>query len=142
MRYRAFARLLALTAVMALAVAGPTSAGPLVPSPLQNISIPSPFAGCDVSGQGGTNYVNSEVEPWVAVNPTDASNIIAVWQQDRWSNGGARGLLTAASHDGGGTWAYSFAHFSSCSGGTPANGGNYERASDPWVTFSPNGDAY
>jgi hypothetical protein len=142
MRHRALTRLLVLTAVMALAIAGPTSAGTLAPSPLQNISIPSPFAACDVSGQGGTNYLNSEVEPWVAVNPADASNIVAVWQQDRWSNGGARGLLTAASHDGGASWTHSFAHFSSCSGGTAANGGNYERASDPWVTFSPNGDVY
>jgi hypothetical protein len=29
-----------------------------------------------------------------------------------------------------------------CTGGTLANGGSYERASDPWVTISPNGNAY
>src|SRR5439155_1365984 len=29
-----------------------------------------------------------------------------------------------------------------CAGGTDANGGNYQRASDPWITFAPNGDAY
>jgi hypothetical protein len=29
-----------------------------------------------------------------------------------------------------------------CAGGTAANGGNYERASDPWVSFGPDGTAY
>jgi hypothetical protein len=50
--------------------------------------------------------------------------------------------VTAYSFDGGATWGFSFAHFSTCSGGTPANGGDFDRASDPWVTFAPNGDAY
>jgi hypothetical protein len=45
-------------------------------------------------------------------------------------------------HDGGATWSTSFPHFSTCAGGTPANGGDYERPSDPWVSFAPNGDAY
>jgi len=29
-----------------------------------------------------------------------------------------------------------------CTGGTAANGGNYGRASDPWLAISPNGTAY
>ncbi len=32
--------------------------------------------------------------------------------------------------------------FSRCAGGTVANNGDYERATDPWVTFSPNGTAH
>lgn len=110
-------------------------------APLALVSAPSPFADCTVGGPG-TSYVNAEVEPWVAVNPTNADNIIGVYQQDRWNNGGAHGLVTAVSHDGGATWARTWAHFSTCSGGTTGNGGNYDRASDPWVTFAPNGDAY
>jgi hypothetical protein len=112
--------------------------------PLALVSGPSPFApGCEGTPQpSSTNYLNAEVEPWVDVNPTNPNNIIAVWQQDRWSNGGAHGLLTAATHDGGATWSFTFPHFSTCAGGTAANGGNYDRASDPWVTFSPNGHAY
>jgi hypothetical protein len=137
-------RLLALLGVFALALAASSAAGVFTRSPLQNVSVSSPFAGCDISGQaaGGTNFLNSEVEPWVEFNPTNPRNVIAVWQQDRWSNGGARGLLTAVTHDGGATWETTFPHFSTCAGGTTANGGNYERSSDPWVTFSPNGDAY
>src|ERR671931_404496 len=60
----------------------------------------SPFATCTVGGPG-TNFVNSEVEPFVAVNPTNPKNIVGVFQQDRWSNGGAHGLFTSTSHDGG-----------------------------------------
>src|SRR5207244_12250830 len=115
---------------LALAASGPVDVSGL-----------SPFAGCTVGGPG-TNFVNSEVEPFVAVNPVNPSNIVGVFQQDRWSNGGAHGLVTSTSHDGGKTWTESWAHFSTCSGGTAANGGNYDRASDPWVTFAPNGDVY
>lgn len=105
------------------------------------VSGPSPFASCTIGGPG-TNYVNAEVEPRVAVNPTDPKNIVGVFQQDRWSNGGAHGLVAGVSHDGGATWGETWAHFSTCSGGTAANGGNYDRASDPWVSFAPNGDVY
>ena len=37
----------------------------------------------------------------------------------------------------GTTWTKSFAKFSACSGNAA-----YDRASDPWVTFDPNGNAY
>ena len=143
MRSRAGIASFALAIALILIVAGPSTAGPFTVSPLTLVSGPSPFADCDISGQPvGTNFLNAEVEPWVEVNPTNSANVIAVWQQDRWSNGGARGLVTAVSHNGGVSWTRTFAHFSTCSGGTPANGGNYERASDPWVTFSPDGVAY
>ena len=122
MRWRTVVRLLALAGVVTLATVAPSTAGPFTRSDLQVVSGPSPFAGCDISGQPGVNFLNSEVEPWVEVNPTNPDNIIAVWQQDRWSNGGARGLLTAVSHDGGDSWATTFPHFSTCAGGTPANG--------------------
>ncbi|HEY3210952.1 MAG TPA: sialidase family protein, partial [Actinomycetota bacterium] len=121
---------------------------PAAANPYQTINVslasgPSPFASCDISGDVGTNYLDTEVEPWVAVDPNDSNHLVAVWQQDRWNNGGARGLMTGVSFDGGLTWpVQTFAHFSKCSGGTPANGGDFDRASDPWVTISPNGDVY
>jgi len=90
----------------------------------------------------GTLYANAEVEPFVAVNPHDANNLVGVWQQDRWSNGGAKGLLTGASFDGGRTWTQHMAAFSRCTGGNAGNGGDWERASDPWVTISPDGTAH
>jgi hypothetical protein len=146
---RAATVILALMILLPLAAA---SAGPYVvtavhqasgtPSPANGNS---PFASCDISGfllPGETNYVNTEMEPWVAVNPTDHSNIIGVYQQDRYVFGGARGLGAAVTHDGGATWSATHPAFSICAGGTEANGGNFQRASDPWVTFAPNGHAY
>src|SRR4029453_8127853 len=104
---------------------------------------PSPFAGCAVgAAPGSVLYPNAEEEPWVDVNPTNPNNLIAVWQQDRWSDGGAHGLVTAVSHNGGVTWTRTFPHFSTCAGGTAANGGAYDRGSDPWVSFGPDGTAY
>lgn len=112
----------------------------------------SPIAGClGDQANSGINFVNSELEPWVAVNRTDGpdadgilgDNLIGAYQQDRWNNGGSRGVVTSSSLDGGLTWTVNPNTKSSiCTGGTAANGGNYERASDPWVDFSPNGTAY
>ena len=134
--------LLALaTGALALTVAGSAFAYPYGISSPVLVSTPSPFAGCTVGGPG-TNFPNSEVEPFLAVNPANPSNMVGVFQQDRWSNGGAHGLVASTTHDGGATWSESWAHFSTCSGGTAANGGDYGRASDPWVTFAPNGDVY
>lgn len=100
------------------------------------VSGPSPYAGCAIGGPG-TNYPNAEVEPYVAVNPTWPLDIVGVWQQDRWSNGGAHGLVAGFSFDGGVTWGETPLPFSACAGGL-----GYERASDPWVSFGPDGTAY
>jgi hypothetical protein len=123
-------------------VAG-AGAGTFTVAPLTLVSGLSPFAGCTVgTAPGSVLYPNAEEEPWVDVNPTNPNNLIAVWQQDRWSDGGAHGLVTGVSHDGGLTWKATFPHFSICAGGTAANGGDFERASDPWVSFGPDGTAY
>jgi hypothetical protein len=114
-------------------------------APLVRVSGASPIAGsnCGLAGQTGTVYPNSEVEPWVDVNPADKDNLIGAWQQDRWSNGGSRGNVVGASSDGGLTWSVvSNTKNSLYTGGTQANGGAYQRASDPWVTISTNGTAY
>jgi hypothetical protein len=107
------------------------------------VSGATPFApGCDGAAGLGTLYAGAEVEPMIAVSPTDADHVVAVWQQDRWSNGGARGLVTAASQDGGRTWARAAPAFSRCAGGNGANGGDYARATDPWVSFATDGTAW
>ena len=65
------------------------------------VSPVSPFvANCEGVGQAGTSYPNAEVEPSVAVNPANPDNLVGAWQQDRWSNGAARGLSTGISFDG------------------------------------------
>jgi len=104
------------------------------------VSGASPFDGCladDTSSQPGEVFRDSEVEPWVAVNPRDADHIIASWQQDRWSTGGARGLVTGVSFDGGRSWREVVVP-----GLTFCSGGEFLRASDPWLTFTPRGEVY
>ena len=144
---------LAVAALTAVALAPQAGAVPAAnEGPAVAVSGGSPIIGClGDQPASGTNFVNSEIEPWMAVNPTDGpdsdgilgDNLIGAWQQDRWSNGGSRGIVTASSPDGGLTWTTNATTKSSvCTGGTVANGGNYERASDPWVDFSPNGTAY
>jgi hypothetical protein len=129
---RLFLTTTALAVALALAPVSPAAAVSLV-----RVSSPSPYAACTIGGPG-TNYVNAEVEPWVAVNPANPSNIIGTWQQDRWSNGGAHGLVAGFSSDGGATWGETTLPFSACAPG----GLNYERASDPWVSIGPDGTAY
>ena len=114
-----------------------------LPTVLAQASASSPFApGCDGTPPVGTAYVNAEVEPMIAINPRNPNNMVGVWQQDRWSTGGAQGMLAGASFDGGRTWTRSMAAFSRCAGGNAGNGGDYARSSDPWVSFAPDGTVH
>jgi hypothetical protein len=98
---------------------------------LVRVSGTSPFAGsnCGLAGQTGKNFLDSEVEPFVDVNPAKGDNIIGVWQQDRWSNGGSRGNVVGPSLDNGTSWRIvSRTKNSLCTGGTADNGGRRLRA--------------
>jgi photosystem II stability/assembly factor-like uncharacterized protein len=134
-RYLLLAVLLALT----LGPASVAAAGSYIAAPPLKISDLSPFPpGCNGAPQTGRVYPNSEVEPQVDVNPTNSLNIVGAWQQDRWTDGGANSLIAGVSMDGGATWTQvPIPGITRCGGG-----GEYERATDPWVSFAPNGDVY
>ena len=74
-----------VTALAVLSILLPVaaaSAGPYGTVSVSQASGASPFASCDISGflfPGEVNWVSSELEPFVAVNPTDPSNIIGVY---------------------------------------------------------------
>jgi len=124
---------LALTSVPALASPLPKAVvGPV------NVTGKTPFPGCTAgSTPTSVNHPGAEVEPWISVNPKDPHNIVTEYQQDRWNDGGAHGLVASVTHDGGRHWRQVVVPgLSQCSGGT------YERASDPGVSFAPNGDLY
>ncbi len=57
-------------------------------------------------------------------------------QQDRWNNGGDRGLAAGVSIDGGSSWSVVPLPFSACASNAPAEL-QFGRASDPWVSFGP-----
>jgi hypothetical protein len=130
---------LVIGALVLVAVAG--AAPPIVASPG-----PSPFSPTGIHpcgnadfaaeqlAQGSVLYPGAEIEPR---STRYGSTIVAEYQQDRWNDGGARGLVTSVSHDNGLTWKRVVVPgISACSGG------EYLRASDPWVSFAPNGDLY
>jgi len=79
----------------------------------------------------------TEAEPSLAVDPGDERHLVAGYQEDRFETGGARALTFAVSRDGGQHWAEGL-----LPGLTPATGGPFERASDPWVAFGPDGRVY
>ena len=130
-----FASASILSGAAALVFASTALAG----SSVQVSGATSPYAACvPAPTQPGRNYLNAEVEPQLAVNPVHPGNLVGQWHQDRWSNGGARGIAGAYSTNGGVTWTDVTVPFSSCAPGGLAD----ERASDPWVSFGPDGTAY
>ncbi len=131
-------RLISWVGVMLASMVPAMAAGPQVQSgPLRQVSGGSPFVDCtadNIPGQSGTVFIGSEVEPWIDVNPNNADHMVGTWQQDRWSDGAARGLVTAVSMDGGATWETVI-----IPGLTQCSGGLFKRASDPWLSFGPDG---
>ena len=148
--------MLALTLALALALAAaPESIGLALAASDQNdhpdlprVSGASPFT-ADCNGPAfpiSAAYVNAEVEPYVAINPKNPNNLIAVYQEDRYPGDGANGVLAAASFDGGRSWQAPELRyqpqFSHCAGGNETHGADLEMASDPWIDFGPDGTAY
>ena len=131
-----------LTGSVTLALIGAAAAG----DGSRVVSRGDPFAACVGVGTdtfGAVNYPDSEVEPWVAANPANPRNVVGTFQQDRWSDGGAKGLVASWSLDGGRQWGETPLPFSLCAG--PSYGGAvlpYERASDPWNDIGPDGKSY
>jgi hypothetical protein len=125
----------ATLAALVTAALVPAAAGAAVESVVR-ISGATPFPqGCGVTGQ---QTPSSEAEPMVASNPREPGQVIAVYQQDRFPvDGGALANLASVSGDGGRTFTQVIPpRVSRCTGGSK------ERASDPWISFGPDGTAY
>src|SRR5258707_4972841 len=118
------ARMGAIATIACTAI--PSRAAGAVSSPVR-VTVPGSacLAGTVTADPTGTNYPSAEVEPSVAVNPRDPTNVVAVWQQDRWDNGGANGLRGAFSFDGGANWGQTAPAFTRCTGRS------HDRATDP-----------
>jgi hypothetical protein len=124
-----------------LVVGGTAAGAPFAIGPPTIVTGASTLTGCTAgaSADFAAAYDNTEVEPQVAVNPTNPNEIIGVSQQDRWPDGGARGLSSWISRDGGTTWTkLADVPWSACQGG-PARFG---RVTDPWVSYDRIGNAY
>src|SRR5689334_7081444 len=101
---------MALAAIAALVLAGvmgfhSTAIAQSLGPPVQ-VTGSDPFSDCTAdnlnsqkAAYGSTLYPNTSIEPWVAADPTDPSRLLVGHQQDRWSDGGARGLVGVVSSD-------------------------------------------
>src|SRR5689334_10735641 len=93
---------LGAAAAVTIVVAAPATAAVTAPVLVSGNSMFA--AGCSGHTEPGTNYLNTEVEPHLAVDPAVGTHVVAAWQQDRWDNGGSHGNVSAYSTDGGATW--------------------------------------
>ena len=105
--------------------------------PLVQVAPVDLFAGAKTFNQGGDYFPNTQVEPRLAVDPTNSNHLVGVWQQERWDNGGSFGTVAGVSSDAGQHWQEVV-----IPGLTTASGGSFNRASDPWVSFGPTGIVY
>ena len=101
-------------------------------TPLVQVSNTSPFDGNPIEANDPAFARNSEVEPYVAVDPANPKHLVGAWIQDF-----ARGIVAGVSFDAGNTWQSVVVP-----GISQAAGGIYPHASDPWLSFAPNGDVY
>src|SRR5256885_4921667 len=134
---RSLTLILAATVTLAIPAAAGW-AGPGSVGPLQQVSGASPFAGCtadSVAAQSGTVFPNSELEPSIAASAVDrngdgAPDVVAGYQQDRWSNGGSRGVYARVLFNGAGVQV-------AVPGTSAGVGGSPPRAAGPWGTVTP-----
>ena len=141
MRRAPFASTALVALVVAAVVAGTAAADPYQIGSDIKVSSASALNACPfgASDDFASAYDNSEVEPQVAVNPTNPAEIVGVSQQDRWPDGGARGLTSWRSSNGGTSWSkLADVRWSACQGG-PARFG---RVTDPWVSYDQAGNLY
>jgi len=82
---------------------------------------------------------DTQIEPSIAVNPSNPLNVVAAYQEGRIANGGDATNGFATSFDGGATWTTG-----ELPGLTtyPGQGGPFERGSDAVVAFGPDNVVY
>ncbi len=123
------------------AAAGPTltSATPLLDA-LVRVStdqgVSGPLTAEELTTSGRVTP-DSQTEPMVSVNQSNRSNVVGMWQEDRWTTGGSRNLVFGTSFDGGRTWATI-----PLQGVSILTGGEFQRVTDPWVDFGPSNRVY
>jgi hypothetical protein len=85
----------------------------------------------------GRVTLDSETEPMASVNQSNRSNVVGIWQEDRWTSGGSRNLVLGTSFDSGQTWTNI-----PLQGVSILAGGEFQRVTDPWVDFGPGNRVY
>jgi len=123
------------------AAAGPViAAAPPSPNSLVRVStdqgVVGPLTAEELTTSGLVTF-DSQTEPSVSVNQSNRGNVVGMWQEDRWTSGGARNLVLGTSFDGGRTWSNI-----PLPGVSILAGGEFQRVTDPWVDFGPSNRVY
>ena len=132
-----------LTALVCASAASAFSAGTLVrvpDNPLAGTTTCTPIV-AQQEALGSVNNPDAETEPFVTVDPKNGNDLVASVQQDRWNDGGSNGLTNTYSTDGGATWhlATTQPPFTRCEGASAGSPGDFNRGTDPWVSWSSDG---
>ena len=138
---RAAALIAGIVLASILVSAASAVAAPYVLGPDVLVSGPSTLTSCPFGASElfEDAYDDAEVEPQVAVDPTNPNRIVGVAQQDRWPDGGARGLTSWTSANGGASWTkMPDVPWSACQDGAERFG----RVTDPWVSYDGGGRGY
>jgi Neuraminidase (sialidase) len=135
-------------AVFSAGVSGDANAtaGPTITSPTPSLDalvrvstdqgVTAPLTAEELTTSGRVT-LDSEVEPMVSVNQSNRSNVVGMWQEDRWTTGGSRNLVLGTSFDSGKTWTNI-----PLQGVGIIAGGEFQRVTDPWVDFGPSNRVY
>jgi hypothetical protein len=131
-------------AAAAAAAASTFTAGAVVRAPDMPLAGASAACAAKVAAStaaGSVNYPDAEVEPHVTVDPTNPNHLVAMFQQDRWNDGGSNGDVVVVSNNGGASWhlASSQPAFTICQGATSGSSGFFDRTTDPWLSYSADG---
>jgi hypothetical protein len=98
--------------------------------------VTGPLTAEELTTSGRVTF-DSQTEPMVSVNQSNRSNVVGMWQEDRWTSGGSRNLVLGTSFDGGKSWANI-----PLQGVGILAGGEFQRVTDPWVDFGPSNRVY
>ncbi|MFL6015259.1 MAG: exo-alpha-sialidase, partial [Gaiellaceae bacterium] len=100
------------------------------------VSGTTPFSSCQDDPQ--TVVQNAEVEPSLAVDPRRPARAYVAYQQDRFRDGAARGIVVGTTNDGGRAWRRSVIRVGFCATGSREP----FRVTDPWVSVGADGRVY
>jgi hypothetical protein len=122
------------------AAAGPALGSAALFDPLVRVStdqgVTGPLTAEEQTTSGRVTF-DSQTEPMVSVNQSNRSNVVGMWQEDRWTSGGSRNLVFGTSFDAGRTWTNI-----PLQGVSILAGGEFQRVTDPWVDFGPSNRVY
>jgi hypothetical protein len=123
----------ALGVALVASCAAPAAAAPARVAILKRVAHETQFpAGCVGSVYNPVLQRNALAEPHIAVDPKDGRRVVLTWTQDIFSQ-----PAVAQSRDGGRTFSTKVLPLL-----TKCSGGDTEYATDPWLSFGPEGGVY